>query len=87
MSIRYTMLKCVFVRIMGTFLVILQVYNSNTFSMDEFIDVIMGNCMYMPCLYVYNKIDQISIEELDRLARQPHSVCFYICETQTIVFV
>lgn len=30
--------------------------------------------MYIKCLYVYNKIDQISIEELDRIARQPHSV-------------
>ncbi|XP_025098580.1 developmentally-regulated GTP-binding protein 2-like [Pomacea canaliculata] len=41
---------------------------------DEFVDVILGNRVYMPCLYVYNKIDQISIEEVDRLARQPHSV-------------
>jgi len=28
----------------------------------------------MPCLYVYNKIDQIAMEEVDRLARIPHSV-------------
>ena len=27
-----------------------------------------GNRVYMPCLYVLNKIDQISIEELDILA-------------------
>ncbi|CAJ0915053.1 unnamed protein product [Ranitomeya imitator] len=43
-------------------------------SPDDFIDVIVGNRVYMPCLYVYNKIDQISMEEVDRLARQPHSV-------------
>uniref|UniRef100_A0A1I8IRI6 TGS domain-containing protein n=1 Tax=Macrostomum lignano TaxID=282301 RepID=A0A1I8IRI6_9PLAT len=43
-------------------------------TMDEFIDVISGNRVYLPCLYVYNKIDQISIEEVDRLAHQPHSV-------------
>ncbi|XP_014791651.1 PREDICTED: developmentally-regulated GTP-binding protein 2 [Calidris pugnax] len=43
-------------------------------SPDEFIDVIVGNRVYMPCLYVYNKIDQISMEEVDRLARRPHSV-------------
>ncbi|RVE69270.1 hypothetical protein OJAV_G00076080 [Oryzias javanicus] len=43
-------------------------------SPDEFIDVIVGNRVYMPCLYVYNKVDQISIEEVDRLARQPNSV-------------
>uniref|UniRef100_A0A3Q2EJR5 Developmentally regulated GTP binding protein 2 n=1 Tax=Cyprinodon variegatus TaxID=28743 RepID=A0A3Q2EJR5_CYPVA len=41
---------------------------------DEFIDVIVGNRVYMPCLYVYNKVDQISMEEVDRLARRPHSV-------------
>ncbi|XP_073217919.1 developmentally-regulated GTP-binding protein 2 isoform X2 [Lepidochelys kempii] len=43
-------------------------------SPDEFIDVIVGNRVYMPCLYVYNKIDQISMEEVDRLARRPNSV-------------
>uniref|UniRef100_A0A672RT10 Developmentally-regulated GTP-binding protein 2 n=1 Tax=Sinocyclocheilus grahami TaxID=75366 RepID=A0A672RT10_SINGR len=41
---------------------------------DEFIDVIVGNRVHMPCLYVYNKVDQISIEEVDRLARRPNSV-------------
>jgi len=43
-------------------------------TMDEFIDVIVGNRIYMPCLYVYNKIDQISLEEVDRLARTEHNV-------------
>ncbi|KAK2710559.1 hypothetical protein QYM36_011926 [Artemia franciscana] len=41
---------------------------------DELIDVISGNRVYLPCLYVYNKIDQISMEEVDRIARQPFSV-------------
>ncbi|KAI0987319.1 hypothetical protein GJ496_005619 [Pomphorhynchus laevis] len=41
---------------------------------DEFIDVVVGNRVYMPCLYVYNKIDQVSIEEVDRLAHRPYSV-------------
>ncbi|VVC86550.1 unnamed protein product [Leptidea sinapis] len=31
---------------------------------DELIDVILANRVYLPCLYVYNKIDQISIQEL-----------------------
>ena len=30
--------------------------------------------VYLPCLYVYNKIDQVSLEEVDRLANLPHSV-------------
>ncbi|KAG6837876.1 hypothetical protein H0H93_013029 [Arthromyces matolae] len=41
---------------------------------DEFIDVLIGTRKYIPCLYVYNKIDSISIEQLDKLARQPNSV-------------
>jgi uncharacterized protein len=43
-------------------------------TVDEFIDVIEGNRQYIPCLYVYNKADAVSLEEVDRLARQPHSV-------------
>lgn len=41
---------------------------------EEFIDVVVGNRVYLPCIYVYNKIDQISIEEVNRLAHQPNSV-------------
>lgn len=41
---------------------------------DEFIDVIQDNRVYLPCLYVYNKIDCISLEEVDRLARIDHTV-------------
>jgi len=43
-------------------------------SMEDFIDVIMDNRIYMPCLYVYNKIDQISLEEVNRLARGYNNV-------------
>lgn len=40
---------------------------------DDFIDVIEGNRKYIKCLYVYNKIDVVSIEDVDRLARLPNS--------------
>lgn len=43
-------------------------------SPDELIDVISKNRVYLPCLYIYNKIDQVSLEEVDRLARLPHSL-------------
>uniref|UniRef100_A0A7S1M3V4 OBG-type G domain-containing protein n=1 Tax=Neobodo designis TaxID=312471 RepID=A0A7S1M3V4_NEODS len=43
-------------------------------TIDEFIDIIEGNRRYMPCLYCYNKIDVITIEEVNRLAKLPHSV-------------
>lgn len=41
---------------------------------DDLIDVIEGNRVYIPCIYVLNKIDQISIEELDCIYRIPHTV-------------
>ena len=43
-------------------------------TIDEFIDVIEGNRKYIRCLYVYNKIDVLCIEEVDKLARQPYCV-------------
>jgi len=41
---------------------------------DELIDVIEGNRIYIPCIYVLNKIDQICVEELDIFYRIPHCV-------------
>jgi uncharacterized protein len=43
-------------------------------TVDDLIDVIEGNRVYIPCLYVLNKIDAITIEELDLLSRVPHYV-------------
>ena len=43
-------------------------------GLEELIDVIEGNRKYVRCLYVYNKIDTLSIEEVDELARKPDSV-------------
>lgn len=41
---------------------------------DQFIDVLEGNRSYIPCLYVFNKIDAITIEELDILDQMPNHV-------------
>lgn len=41
---------------------------------DDLIDVIEGNISYMPCVYVLNKIDAITMEELDLLDQVPHYV-------------
>ncbi len=41
---------------------------------DDLIDIIEGNRIYVPAIYVLNKIDSISIEELDIIYRIPHSV-------------
>ena len=43
-------------------------------TVDELIDVIDGGRRYVPALYVLNKIDQITIEELDLLYKMPHCV-------------
>lgn len=43
-------------------------------SVDQLIDVIEGNRKYVGCLYVLNKIDAITIEELELLSRVPHYV-------------
>ena len=51
----------------------IQVRQPNV-TADDLIDVIEGNRKYIPCLYVLNKIDSITIEELDLLDRVPHYV-------------
>lgn len=42
--------------------------------MDQFIDIIEGNRKYIKCLYVYNKIDVMGMDDVDRLSRLPNSV-------------
>jgi small GTP-binding protein len=44
-------------------------------TVEDFIDVInSSHRSYIPCLYCYNKIDAVSLEETDRLARLDNSV-------------
>mmetsp|Transcript_43004 Transcript_43004/g.91445 ORF Transcript_43004/g.91445 Transcript_43004/m.91445 type:complete len:375 (-) Transcript_43004:288-1412(-) len=43
-------------------------------TVDQFIDVIEGNRAYIPVLYVFNKIDSLTIEELDILDQMPNYV-------------
>lgn len=43
-------------------------------TVDQLVDVVVGNRQYKPCLYLYNKIDMVTIEEVDQLARMPHSM-------------
>jgi hypothetical protein len=47
---------------------------SEDVSSDDLIDLIEGNRKYVRCLYVWNKVDMVSMEDVDRLARQPHSI-------------
>ncbi|EPR77722.1 GTP-binding protein [Spraguea lophii 42_110] len=50
------------------------VSDNKHYTADDLIDVIEDNRKYVPALYVLNKIDRISIEELDILSRIPNSV-------------
>jgi ribosome-interacting GTPase 1 len=48
---------------------------------DDLIDVVEGNRTYVPCIYLLNKIDQISIEELGKtglptLKTDTEKICF-----------
>ena len=43
-------------------------------TVDDLIDVIEGNRRYIKCLYVYNKVDVCTIEEVDEIARRPSSI-------------
>jgi len=43
-------------------------------TVDQLIDVIEGNRKYIPALYVLNKVDTITIEELELLSRVPNYV-------------
>lgn len=52
----------------------LQVLFREDATVDDLIDVIEGNRKYMKCIYVYNKIDVVGIDDVDKLARQPSSV-------------
>lgn len=47
-------------------------------SLDELIDVIEGNRVYIRCLYCINKIDNISLREMDRLSRAPDTLMISI---------
>jgi hypothetical protein len=51
-------------------------------SIDDFIDVLeeQGTVprKYVKCMYVYNKIDMLSMQQVDALARQPYSICISV---------
>jgi len=48
-------------------------------TLDQFLDVVEGNRKYIRCIYVANKVDTISLDEVDRLAHLQH-YCVISCE-------
>lgn len=43
------------------------------YDVDDLIDCIEGNRKYVKCLYVYNKIDTISLEEVSEIAKNENN--------------
>lgn len=41
-------------------------------DVDDLVDVIEGSRVYIPAIYTINKVDQISLEELQVMSRLPH---------------
>ena len=41
------------------------------YDADDLIDIIEGTRHYCKCIYAYNKIDIISIEQCDELTKDP----------------
>lgn len=54
--------------------IVLQILFREDATVDDLIDVIEGNRKYIKCVYVYNKIDVIGIDDVDKLARQANSI-------------
>jgi ribosome-interacting GTPase 1 len=54
---------------------ILQVLFREDATVDDLIDVIEGNRKYIKCVYVYNKIDVVGIDDVDNLALAAKFTC------------
>lgn len=48
------------------------------YDVDDLIDTIEGNRKYVKCLYVYNKIDTISIEEVEDKMLNNENCCISV---------
>lgn len=70
----------------GMIKVILQEYKMNNvdliirgdYTVDDLIDAIEGNRKYVDAIFVYNKIDLVSLEDVDELAKRPNSVAISV---------
>lgn len=54
------------------------IFRSNA-DVDDLIDTIEGDRKYIPCIYALNKIDEITMEELEIISQIPHyiPICAY----------
>ncbi|MES1904490.1 MAG: GTP-binding protein [Paramarteilia canceri] len=50
------------------------VLNQPNVTSEQVVDTILGNRVYVPCIYVLNKIDSITIKELELIYTLPHCI-------------
>lgn len=55
-----------------------EVKFNGDYDVDDLIDAIEGNRRYMRCIYVYNKIDTISIEDVNELMQDSQNCCISV---------
>jgi uncharacterized protein len=51
---------------------------------DDVIDVISGSAVYMECLYTYNKIDELTFQDFEKIASEPNTVALSCKESWNI---
>ena len=44
-------------------------------TIDDLIDVLEGNRIYLPCIYVINKCDQLLPEQIAEFSKRPDTIC------------
>lgn len=55
-----------------------EVKFNGDYDVDQLIDVIEGNRKYIKCIYVYNKIDTISIEDVNEKMEDSQNCCISV---------
>jgi len=50
------------------------------YDVEDLIDAIEGNRKYVKCIYVFNKIDTISIEDVEERMLNPQNCCISVKE-------
>lgn len=57
-----------------------DIFMAEDYDIDDLVDVIEGSRVYVPAIYVVNKIDQITLEELEVMDRLPHycPICAFL---------
>ena len=57
-----------------------EIFMAEDYEIDDLVDVIEGSRVYIPAIYAVNKIDQITLEELNVMEKLPHycPICAFL---------